>query len=57
MQRWSIEQLVKMWDRCGCEVILNDGEVLGFEKLDVNIKHRTFNYFVYVKKPDYSGKR
>ena len=57
MQRWRIDQLIDMCNKHGYEVILNDGEVIGIEKLAVNIVHRSFNYFVFTEKPKYTSSK
>ena len=57
MQKWYLDQILYLCKKQGYEVILNDGEVVGIEKMDVNVAHRSFNYFVFTKRPDYTGKR
>ena len=57
MQDLYVDQLIKMWDQQDYEVIINDGEVVGIEKMDVNVVHKSFHYFVFTKRPDYTGQR
>ena len=40
----------------GYETILNRGEVVGVEKMDVNIEHRSFFYFVFTDRHKYERK-
>ena len=55
MQKFFVDQICHMWDKYGLEVIINDGEVLGFEKFNVNVRRRSFDYFVFVDRHKYNG--
>lgn len=40
----------------GYETIISNGEVVGIEKMDVNIEHRSFFYFVFTDRHKYERK-
>ena len=47
MAKWCIDEIIYLWDEKGLELILNDGEVKGFEKMEVNRNNNRLFYFSY----------
>ena len=56
MQELLASDLDKMSKTQGYETIINSGEVIGSEKMDVNVEHRSFFYFVFCDRHKYAGK-
>ena len=48
--------LHKMNETQNYETIINNGEVIGVEKMQVNVEHRSFFYFVFCDRHKYASK-
>lgn len=51
MQQFCIDQILHLQEKNGLEVVINDGEVKGFEKLEVNKNSGHLFYFSYGSRP------
>lgn len=56
MQELLARDLDKMSKTQNYETIINNGEVIGVEKMHVNVEHRSFFYFVFTDRHKYASK-
>lgn len=56
MQQFCLDQIIHLKEKDGLEVVINDGEVLGFEKVDVNKKSGRLFYFSYGSRQQLAGR-